>query len=58
MDPSVKKIRPHIVGAVLRNITFDEKIFKAFIAAQEKLHQTFCRDRKYASMGTHDLDTI
>jgi phenylalanyl-tRNA synthetase beta chain len=22
------------------------------------LHATFCRDRKYASIGTHDLDSI
>jgi phenylalanyl-tRNA synthetase beta chain len=22
------------------------------------LHDTFCRARKYASIGTHDLDTI
>lgn len=39
-------------------MTFDEKTYKAFISAQEKLHDTFCRARKYASMGTHDLDKI
>lgn len=42
----------------MRNVTFTEKTYKAFIAAQEKLHDTFCRARKYASIGTHDLDTI
>lgn len=58
VDPSVKQIRPFVVGAILRNITFDDKKYKAFINAQEKLHATFCRDRKYASIGTHDYDSI
>lgn len=31
---------------------------RAFLNLQEKLHQTFCRERKYASIGTHDLDTL
>lgn len=34
VDPSVKQIRPFVVGAVLRNIKFDDKTYKAFIAAQ------------------------
>ena len=47
-----------MAAAILRGVSFDEKTYKAFIAAQEKLHDTFCRARKYASIGTHDLDTI
>jgi phenylalanyl-tRNA synthetase beta chain len=58
IDPSVKCIRPFIAAAILRDVTFDNSTYKAFIAAQEKLHDTFCRARKYASIGTHDLDTI
>ena len=54
----VKKIRPFVVGAVLRNIKFNDLSYKAFINAQEKLHATFCRARKYASIGTHDMDKI
>lgn len=54
----VKQIRPFVAAAILRDVTFDEKTYKAFIAAQQKLHDTFCRARKYASIGTHDLDTI
>ena len=56
VDQSVKQIRPFVVGAILRNITFDEKTYKAVISAQEKLHATFCKDRKYSSIGTHDFD--
>ena len=54
----MKAIRPFVVGAVLRNIKFTDKTYKAFINAQEKLHATFCRARKYASIGTHDFDKI
>ncbi len=31
---------------------------RAFLNLQEKLHDTFCRGRKYASIGTHDLDKL
>jgi phenylalanyl-tRNA synthetase beta chain len=58
IEPSVAGIRPFIAAAVLRGVSFDEQTYKAFIAAQEKLHDTFCRARKYASIGTHDLDTL
>ena len=46
------------MAAILKNITFNDKTYKAFIDTQEKLHNTFCRARKYASIGTHDYDTI
>ena len=50
------KVRPHVVGCVLRNITFDAKSYNSFIDLQDKLHQNICRRRTLASMGTHDLD--
>ena len=54
----VKQIRPFVVGAILRNIKFTAQTYKSFIGAQEKLHATFCRARKYASIGTHDFDKM
>lgn len=36
-------IRPYIVCAVLRDMTFDEAIYASFIDLQEKLHQNICR---------------
>jgi len=32
------KVRPHVVGCVLRNITFDAKSYNSFIDLQDKLH--------------------
>ncbi|CAO3600139.1 unnamed protein product [Absidia cylindrospora] len=52
------KIRPFIVGAILRNITFTPENYASFIDLQDKLHNNICRKRTLASMGTHDLDTV
>ncbi|KAI9219054.1 phenylalanyl-tRNA synthetase beta chain [Blastocladiella britannica] len=53
-----QQIRPHIVGAVLRNITFTPDMYDSFIAMQDKLHHTICRRRTLVAIGTHDLDTV
>lgn len=36
-------IRPFVVCAVLRGITFDEARYNSFIDLQDKLHQNICR---------------
>lgn len=36
-------IRPYVVCAVLRDITFDEASYNSFIDLQDKLHQNICR---------------
>nr|KJB53054.1 hypothetical protein B456_008G291100 [Gossypium raimondii] len=51
-------IRPFLVCAVLRGITFDEASYNSFIDLQDKLHQNICRKRTLAAIGTHDLDTL
>lgn len=55
---SAGQIRPFVVCAVLRNITFDEGSYQSFIDLQDKLHHNICRRRTLASIGTHDLDTV
>lgn len=55
---STKKIRPYIVAAVLRNITFTQKSYDSFIKLQDKLHFNICSKRKLVAIGTHDLDTL
>ncbi|CAN1832696.1 Phenylalanine--tRNA ligase beta subunit, cytoplasmic [Linum perenne] len=51
-------IRPYVVCAVLRNVTFDEASYNSFIDLQDKLHQNICRQRTLVAIGTHDLDTL
>ncbi|CAM0140634.1 phenylalanine--tRNA ligase subunit beta [Umbelopsis sp. WA50703] len=58
VHPDTAKIRPFVVGAILRNIKFNEDSYNSFIDLQDKLHNNICRKRTLASMGTHDLDTI
>jgi len=58
VKPSTKAIRPYVVCAILRGITFDEAKYKSFIDLQDKLHQNICRQRTLVAIGTHDLDTI
>lgn len=52
------RIRPFVVCAVLRGITFDQARFNSFIDLQDKLHQNLCRRRTLVAIGTHDLDTL
>ncbi|KAG5456380.1 MAG: hypothetical protein BJ554DRAFT_3894, partial [Olpidium bornovanus] len=52
------RIRPYVVGAVLRDVTFTEENYDNFIDLQEKLHANLCRRRTLVAIGTHDLDTM
>ncbi|UJR09483.1 hypothetical protein I4U23_013721 [Adineta vaga] len=56
--PNTQRIRPFVVGAVLRNVTFNPDSYNSFIKLQDKLHQNLCRNRTLVAIGTHDLDTI
>ncbi|KAJ6253734.1 phenylalanine--tRNA ligase beta subunit [Anaeramoeba flamelloides] len=56
--PDCAKIRPFVVCAILKDITFTEKNYKSFIDLQDKLHHNICRRRKLVAIGTHDLDKI
>ncbi|XP_058067628.1 phenylalanine--tRNA ligase beta subunit, cytoplasmic [Magnolia sinica] len=58
VKPETSSIRPFIVCAVLRGITFDEARYNSFIDLQDRLHQNICRRRTLVAIGTHDLDTI
>merc|ERR1719315_588273 len=58
LDSSVLSVRPHVIGAVLRGVTFTKARYNSFIDLQDKLHQNLARKRTLASVGTHDLDTI
>ncbi|KAG6718182.1 hypothetical protein I3842_04G137800 [Carya illinoinensis] len=58
VKPETASIRPYVVCAILRGITFDEGSYNSFIDLQEKLHQNICRRRTLVAIGTHDLDTL
>ncbi|KAL5014341.1 hypothetical protein ScPMuIL_008611 [Solemya velum] len=58
VQPATAQVRPHVVGAVLRGVSFSEDSYKSFIDLQEKLHHNLCRRRSLVAIGTHDLDTV
>ncbi|XP_013784551.1 phenylalanine--tRNA ligase beta subunit-like isoform X1 [Limulus polyphemus] len=58
VKPATAQVRPYVVGAVLRDITFTRDNYKSFIDLQDKLHQNLCRRRALVAIGTHDLDTL
>lgn len=55
---NVEQVRPYVVCAVLRGVTFTKESYKNFIELQDKLHQNICRKRSLVAIGTHDLSTI
>lgn len=52
------QIRPYVVAAVLRGVTFDKDRYESFIELQDKLHMNICRRRTLVAIGTHDLSTL
>ncbi|KAI8817741.1 uncharacterized protein EV422DRAFT_214421 [Fimicolochytrium jonesii] len=58
VKPETGAIRPHVVAAILRDVTLDQGAYDSFIELQDKLHNNICRKRTLVAIGTHDLDTI
>ena len=50
--------RPKIVAAVLEDVDLDDETLKVLMKLQENLHWALGRNRKHASIGVYDLDTI
>ena len=58
VEPSVKGVRPYVVGAVIRGVTLDDKGIRSLMELQEKLHLTVGRKRAKVAIGVHDLDRV
>ncbi len=55
---AVGKVRPYMLAAVVRNIRLDDEAVVDLMEMQEDLHWGIGRDRKKASVGVHNLDTV
>jgi phenylalanyl-tRNA synthetase beta chain len=55
---AVDKIRPFMLAAVVRDIKLDDDAVIDLMEMQEDLHWGIGRDRKKASIGVHNLDTV
>lgn len=58
IDPKVKKVRPCVAQAVVKDIKLDSDVVNSLMKLQEKIHMTHGRNRKKVSMGLYDLDKV
>ncbi|MEK6902715.1 MAG: phenylalanine--tRNA ligase subunit beta [archaeon] len=58
VDKSVLPVRPVTATMVVKNIHLTDEKLKEIIWVQEKLHATFARDRKKATIGIYPLKKI
>lgn len=58
VEPSVKNVRPYVVGAVIKGVSLDDKSIRSLMELQEKLHLTVGRKRAKVAIGVHDLDKV
>lgn len=58
VDKKVEKVRAKTVGAVVKNLRFDDYFIKQIIQLQEKIHQTYGSNRNFAAIGVYDFDKI
>lgn len=58
VDPSVKQVRPHILGAVVTGLTFDHRRIQGLMELQEDLHWGVGARRRKASIGVHDKGAL
>ncbi|KAK8965788.1 putative phenylalanine--tRNA ligase beta subunit [Platanthera guangdongensis] len=58
VSKETSQIRPYVVCAILRGVSFNGANYNSFIDLQDKLHQNICRKRTLVAIGTHDLDKV
>jgi phenylalanyl-tRNA synthetase beta chain len=58
VDKTVKEVRPYTVCAIVRNLKFDDEKIREIIQIQEKLHITYCRNRKKGAIGIYPMEVI
>jgi phenylalanyl-tRNA synthetase beta chain len=58
VQPGLEQIRPFIVACVVRGLVMDDETVKTVMKMQENLHWALGRNRRRASIGVYDLDTV
>ncbi|MFH1752203.1 MAG: phenylalanine--tRNA ligase subunit beta [archaeon] len=56
--PSVKKVRPLIAAAIVRNVKITEELLVQLIQLQEKVAMGYGKKREQAAIGLYDLSKI
>jgi phenylalanyl-tRNA synthetase beta chain len=58
VQPGLENIRPYLVACVVRGLVMDDENVKTVMKMQENLHWALGRNRRRASIGVYDLDTV
>jgi len=58
VDSSVKKVRPYVVTALVKNVTMTDELIASLMELQEKLHQGIGRNRKKVAIGVHNYEPV
>ncbi|PNX46605.1 MAG: phenylalanine--tRNA ligase subunit beta [Thermoplasmata archaeon M11B2D] len=58
VDPSVKKIRPFVTTALVKNVTMSNELIISLMGLQEKLHVGLGRNRKKVAIGVHNAEPV
>ncbi|MFA5107906.1 MAG: phenylalanine--tRNA ligase subunit beta, partial [Candidatus Micrarchaeia archaeon] len=56
--PAIKKVRPFLGSALVKNVNLNDEILDSLIQLQEKLHDTLGRQRKKMAIGLHDVSKV
>lgn len=58
VDRSIESVRPYILVALIDGVNLSEYALESVLQLQEKLHISYCRDRRKASIGIHDAGRL
>jgi phenylalanyl-tRNA synthetase beta chain len=58
VDSSVKKVRPYVVTALVKNVTMTDELIASLMQLQEKLHMGIGRNRKKVAIGVHNFEPV
>lgn len=58
VDPSVKKVRPFVTTALLKNVEMTDELISSLMELQEKLHLGLGRNRKKVAIGVHNFEPV
>jgi len=58
VDPSIKKVRPFVVTALVRNVTMTDELIASLMELQEKLHGGIGRNRNKVAIGVHNFEPV
>ena len=58
VDPSVKKVRPYVTTALIKNVKMTDELIASLMDMQEKLHFGLGRNRKKVAIGVHNYEPV